>query len=194
MKTSLSLAMLLLVSVAQWAVPGYLIHRGQTALSQGTPYRFRTAPVDPADPFRGRYVVLDFDAARMSPAPKEYAGARSLRLWAPIRVDESGFAILDAPQPERPATGDALRVEVLWSNADELRLRLPFDRYYLDESLAPEAEQAYREANRRGADPSDADTLLPTYVTVRVLDDYAVIENLYIDGQAVHEYLASTPR
>lgn len=52
-----------LLCVAQWAVPLAMVQRAERTLSEGTAYRFRTAPVDPADPFRGRYVTLDFDAA-----------------------------------------------------------------------------------------------------------------------------------
>lgn len=51
----------------------------------------------------------------------------------------------------------------------------------MEESQAPEAEQAYREHSRR--ETRDA------YVTVRVLYGMAVIEELYVDGKPIREFL-----
>lgn len=177
-----------LVFVAQWAVPGYLIARGQATLEQGTAYRFRTAPVDPLDPFRGRYVALDFEAAQVKVAPsRDYE--RGERLYAPIAVDAEGYARLLPPLPAPPAQGDWLPVVVQWRDAGNLlRLRLPFDRYYMDERLAPEAERAYLAGNPRRA-AGDGQNARPTYVSVRVRSGYAVLEELYIDGRLVRERL-----
>jgi len=177
-----------LVCLAQWAVPGYLIARGQATLEQGTAYRFRTAPVDPLDPFRGRYVALDFQAAQVKiPSGRDYEHGE--RLYAPIAVDPDGYARLLPPQPQPPAQGDWLPVVVQGKDAGGLlRLRLPFDRYYMDERLAPAAERAYRDGNRRGR-ADDGQNARPTYVSVRVRRGYAVLEELYIDGLSVRERL-----
>jgi uncharacterized membrane-anchored protein len=180
---------LLAVGIAmQWAVPGYLIQRGQATLQDGAVYRLRTAPVDPVDPFRGRYVVLDFEAASITllkPDPALHAGQR---VYAPIRVGVDGYAELAPPLPAPPQSGDYLTVTVLWINGTELRLQLPFDRYYLDETLAPEAERRYWDANRAGDDDAE-DPRRPAWVQVRVLDGYALTEELFIDGRPVHELL-----
>ncbi|TJY63039.1 hypothetical protein E4T66_04825 [Sinimarinibacterium sp. CAU 1509] len=185
---------LALVFALHWTVPAALIQRGTATLERGTQYRFRTAPVDPVDPFRGRYVALDFDAARIAVnAQAEYAEGETL--YAAITVGDDGFAHLLPPQHGLPKTGDALKVTVLWNNEGELGVALPFDRYYLDEALAPEAEQIYRERNRRvnPDEADDADPRRPAYVTVRVLDGYAVLEQLYIDGMPVRALIDSQP-
>ncbi len=185
---------LALVFALHWAVPVALIQRGTATLEHGAQYRFRTAPVDPIDPFRGRYVALDFDAARIAVAPDAvYAEGQSV--YAPIAVGDDGFARLLPPQPELPSSGDVLKVRVLWHHASELGVALPFDRYYLDEALAPEAERIYRERNRR-ADPEAGepdDPRRPAYVMVRVRRDYAVLEQLVIDGRPVRELIEARP-
>ncbi len=184
-------ALLALGLAAQWAVPGYLIQRGQSTLAEGTAYRFRTAPVDPIDPFRGRYVTLDFDAARVTVDGAAQRYKQGQRLYAAVLVDDAGDAQLAAPQDKAP-DGDYLEVRVQWINDDEVGLLLPFDRYYLDEHLAPEAERVYWERNRqRFGDEALADEppLLPTYAQVRVRNGYAVLEELFIDGVSVHERL-----
>lgn len=194
MNPRLPLLGLALVCAAQWAVPAYLVHRGQTTLAQGTQYRFRTAPVDPVDPFRGRHVVLDFEAARMMVQAGAEPFEADQRVYAPIVVGADGFATFGVPTRTTPAGGDYLEVEVQWVNGGEIGLRLPFDRYYMDEHQAPEAERRYWEANRGRAVPDDGASRPPTYVSVRVRNGYAVLEELYIDGTAVRELLrASSP-
>lgn len=185
---------LALVFALHWAVPLALIQRGTATLERGAQYRFRTAPVDPVDPFRGRYVALDFDAARISvSADADYADGETL--YAPIAVGDDGFARLLPPQAKLPASDDALKVRVLWHNAGELGVALPFDRYYLDEALAPEAERIYRERNRRASpDAAESDDLRrPAYVSVRVRRGYAVLEQLVIDGRPVRELIEARP-
>jgi len=168
----------------QWSVPLALVQRAQLTLEQGAIYRFQTAPVDPEDPFRGRYVALDFLAAEIAvPAGWSYAAGR--RLWAPIVESDQGYARLGVPQEAPPATGDYLQVRVQWfDGVSSVRVALPFDRYYLEEHRAPQVEQQYRERNLSA--PADADDpRRPAFATVRVRNGYALIEDLVIDGQSV---------
>ncbi len=168
----------------QWGVPLALVQRAQLTLEQGTVYRFETAPVDPEDPFRGRYVALDFQAAEIA-VPAGWSQAAGRRLWAPIIMGDQGYARLGVPQEEPPTTGDYLQVRVQWfDGAGSVRVALPFDRYYLEEQRAPQVEQQYRERNSRA--PADADDpRRPAYATVRVRKGYALIEDLIIDGRSV---------
>ena len=61
MTRRISVILLVLVCAVQLAVPVAMIARREIALRQGESFRFRCAPVDPVDPFRGRYVDLQFD-------------------------------------------------------------------------------------------------------------------------------------
>ncbi len=186
MKGHMLLLGLVVVCIVQWAIPLALIQRGQATLAEGTAYKFRTAPVDPSDPFRGRYVTLDFDAARVSLTQIDPGLVQRQRAYASIRIDENGYAQLHAVSATAPNAGDYLPVTILWVDPAEVRLSLPFDRYYLDEQQAPQVEQRYRDSNRR-RDPETepAAGALPTYATVRVLNGYAVLENLVLNGEPV---------
>lgn len=182
MKRWLVLGALVAVFAAQWAIPTVSIHRHQTVIEQGTAYRFRTLPVDPVDPFRGRYVALRFAAADID-VPEDARYPSDADWYAAIATNSAGFATLAAPQPEPPA-GDYLEVSIAGRPApDRLHVELPFDRYYMDETMAPEAERLAREAVRANAETA----LAPSWATVRVLDGRAVLTALYIDGVAVHE-------
>ena len=176
-------AVLLAVFAAQWAAPVSLLLRGARIEGQGQRYYFRTAPVDPVDAFRGRYVILSFDVARV-PMPAVPTLRRGERVYAPLRVGDDRFARLGIVQRERP-DGPHLEVRVQHHDGQQLWLQLPFDRYYLDEHLAPRAERAVADASgRRVQAPSRA------YVAVKVHHGDAVLEELFIDDEPVHRHLA----
>ncbi len=44
--------------LAQWIVPGKMVYDSENTIAEGTLYKFKTAPVDPSDPLRGKYVTL----------------------------------------------------------------------------------------------------------------------------------------
>ncbi len=172
----------------QWSLPLAMVQRAEQTLQQGATYRFRTAPVDPVDPFRGRYVTLDFEAAQIE-VPPAWRFETGARLYAPIAVDVDGFARLGVPQAAPPTRGDWLIVRLQWRDDErhQVRVDLPFDRYYLDEQLAPEAERLYWVRNRAEPGDAEADPRRPTWASVRVLRDTALLDELYIDDVPVRE-------
>ena len=50
------------VAAAQLGVPASLMWKREQTLRHGSVWKFRTAPVDPIDAFRGRLIALEFDA------------------------------------------------------------------------------------------------------------------------------------
>lgn len=169
------------VAAVQLFVPGYMIYEQETVLETGASYRFKTAPVDPYDPFRGRYVRLSMEATAAPVAPGE-AFRRGERVFVLLGRDGEGFARLESVSRERPAQGDYLRLKVRSVSGDSVHLAMPFDRYYAEETLAPAIEEAYRRHSRRERRSA--------FVVVRVRDGRGVIEALYIDNLPVGEYLA----
>ena len=65
-----------------------------------------------------------------------------------------------------------------------IHVKLPFDRYYMEENMAPRAEQAYWDHSRNRA-------LERMSVTVRILNGQGLIENLWIGDRTIGEYLKS---
>ena len=55
----------IVVAVVQIAAPASMILRRERALDRGERFLFRTAPVDPYDAFRGRYVAPSFRGRRV---------------------------------------------------------------------------------------------------------------------------------
>lgn len=174
------------VCLAQLAVPLSLVAKHESTRSSGTPFRFQTAPVDPADPFRGRYVRLSF-AAERTPVPFADQGfvyyAPDRRMYAEVEVDKDGFARLTKVHAQRPAGVEY--VDVFTRHMHDggpgvpaaMFVRLPFDRYYLPEDKAPAVEAAYFEATAKAQ--------ANTYVEVRVRDGHAALVALVLDGRPV---------
>ncbi|MFP6581026.1 MAG: GDYXXLXY domain-containing protein [Candidatus Hydrogenedentota bacterium] len=167
---------------AQLGVPAFMIVQREGTLQQGVAYKFRCAPVDPYDAFRGKYVALSLQTG----GDLSWSGdplRENQPIYVSLSVDTEGFAQVDSLSLTRPDFGDYVQAKVQWNTAGQtdVSLAFPFDRYYLEESKAPEAERVYRESLRE-AERS-------TYITVRIKSGFGVLEELYINDTPVHEFL-----
>jgi uncharacterized membrane-anchored protein len=163
------------LALIQLAVPGWMIFQQEQVLKHGRVFKFQTAPVDPYDAFRGRYVALSFAAERTGNTGNFDYSSRQ-KLWVQIAADEKGFAKVARVSTEPLAGDDVLIATSRWGG-----LHFPFDRYYMDEKSAPEAETAYRANSRREHENA--------YATVRILNGRSALEELYIDDKPVREFL-----
>ena len=169
------LIVFLLVAAAQIAVPASLIWKRERTLKEGHVWKFRTAPVDPVDAFRGRYVALEFEAEtqQISPPPNSRYGRT---VFVTLRPDAEGFAAIDQVLTSRPDSDDFMVAQLHGPT-----ISLPFDKYWVTERDAPAAEAAYRAQSTR--EKRNA------FVTVRVFKGDAALEQLYLDGLPLGEYL-----
>jgi uncharacterized membrane-anchored protein len=179
MKKSIALYSFIAVSLIQLAVPMSMISKREATLKQGRQYKFKTAPVDPYDAFRGRFVALRMGQDRVAIE----SGSRFERgqaVYILLEEDEQGFASLTSPTLEKPDEG-YIKARVRYTSGTNLYLNLPFDRYYMNEKDAPAAEAAYRKHSRRKE--HDA------YITVRVKSGFAVLEHLYVGDMTMEDFL-----
>jgi uncharacterized membrane-anchored protein len=174
------LAAFAIVAAAQLVVPASLIVRQERTLREGQVFKFKTAPVDPYDAFRGRYVALRFEQ-NSAPVAAGERFERGQRGYATVETGPDGFARFAAIGRTPPAGKPYLRVHALWSSGADVTLELPLDRYYMEEHLAPAAERAYWQNNRRGQTNQNA------YAMVRIRNGTGVIENLYVAGKPIVE-------
>jgi len=182
---SLRFGLFVVVALVQLAVAGGAIVKSELALRTGEAFRFRIQPVDPVDAFRGRYVAIRFAVDR-APAGEDLEVKPGTRLFFPIEIDAGGYAILGEAKLERPTSGPYLRLRAGGVYPDEQGNRfvwvtMPFRRYYMDEDLAPEAERAVWSGRLGQREAS---------VSVRVRGGVGVIEELYVDDVAIHQWLA----
>ncbi|WKN43560.1 GDYXXLXY domain-containing protein [Tunicatimonas pelagia] len=138
------LLLFILLALVQLYVPAKMILNREGIIAHGTEYKFKTAPIDPYDPFRGRYITLNFEQMRV-PVPDLSEWKKGDDVYAVLSTDEEGFAKFTAALKSPPNTDQdylATQVEYVVEHAEKgLVLILPFNRYYMEEFKAPVAEQ-----------------------------------------------------
>jgi uncharacterized membrane-anchored protein len=174
----LPLLIFILVALAQLSVPALMAWSRVQTLTLGRVWKFKTAPIDPEDAVRGRYVMLRFDA-------EDFTQAEQLKsvdsVYAILKEGTDGFAVVDHLSSS-PEPGDsAMKVEPGGWWQERQHIVFPFRYFWVTEKTAPEAEKAYRENSRRGEQNA--------FATVRVRNGDAALEQLYIGNQPLRDYL-----
>lgn len=178
MRNRLIIGLFFCVAFVQIITPLSMITRRESVLKNGEQFKFKTAPVDPYDAFRGRYVALRIKEDNVK-APQALRLNPDQSVYALIAVDEQGFGKFTTLTINKPRGVPYIRAKVGYVSGDKVHLDLPIDRYYMEEKAAPVAERIYRQHIRQ--DKLDA------YVLVRIKDGFAVIEALYVGGKRIEE-------
>jgi len=178
MKT-LRLGIFILVALAQLSVPAMMAWGRVQTLSHGRVWKLKTAPVDPEDVIRGRYVALSFDAEN---AYRQHEQIKSIdSLYAILKEGADGFAMVDHLSLSADPGDSAIKVEPGGFWDEQQRIVFPFRYFWVTEKNGPAAEKAYRDNSRRNQQNA--------FVTVRIRNGDAALEQLYIDNQPLADYL-----
>ena len=176
------IAAFVVLVLVQLFVPARMILNRELVLSEGKVYKFRTAPIDPYDPFRGRYITLRYPENRVG-VENENDWQRGENIHVALRVDEEGFARIGNGSREIPASGEgylkATVKSVSTNGSHQIRITYPFDRYYMEESKAFDAEEVYQDVM---GDPEQV-----AYALVHIKDGVAVLKDVMIDGVSIRE-------
>lgn len=168
-----------LAALAQWAAPLSQIWTHEQTLVKGTLIKLKCSAPDPYDPLRGRYLAVRPDQREASVS----AGMklkRGMHVYASLTIGADGLATLSDVSLTPPASGDYIRLIAGYTSSDKTSIEWPFDRFYINEKLAPEADEWFAE-NIRSAKGVIAE--------VRVLDGRAVLADLSFDGKSFREIL-----
>ncbi|WP_103864447.1 GDYXXLXY domain-containing protein [Aquimarina sp. I32.4] len=170
-----------IIAIAQIGVPLKMIYDNEDALQFGTAYKFKTQPIDPTDPFRGKYITLRYEMDSFKTEDTTYVRGDNIKVY--IENDDQGFAQAVAISKEEIAIKKEYveaRVQSYYNGT--VRFELVFDRFYMEETKAYAAERAYTEVNS----DSTKDTV---YALVRIKKGNAVIEDVIIAGIPIQEYV-----
>ena len=175
----------IVVMLAQLYVPAQMILGRESVISEGEVFKFITAPVDPSDPFRGKYIILNFEATEFSLTDEnDFEIYQDVYVW--LEKDENGYAQIANVTKEAP-TDDVQYVKAIvqqltpYENPEKLRVRYLFDRFYMEESKAYDAEVSYRESMENEGSH--------TYALVHIKDGQAVVTDVFIDELPILQYL-----
>ena len=171
------------VALVQLFVPLKMILKHEDVLQTGNVYKFKTAPIDPNDPFRGKYITLNFDRdLTLYTSNEKFEGQETA--FVLLDKDTEGFAKIKAVLKQEPDNQhDYVRVKVYkpyGANENRIRITYPFDRFYMEESKASDAEKIYRQS---AGEPDEK----PSYALVAVKNGNAVLKDVIIDGRSVKD-------
>jgi hypothetical protein len=164
----------------QWAAPLMQISGHEKVIAEGALVSFRCQAPDPYDMLRGRFL-----AVRVLPETFELAGKSYFEsgefLYALIEPDADGLVVMKNLTREKPLSGVFVKVKNLHTITEHARIEWPFDRFYLNEKIAPKADEWYRKNVRT-----------PSAVTaeVRVLNGKAVLVDLKLEGRSFKQILS----
>ncbi len=189
------LLIFLLLAIVQWVFTGNMIASHYAIVAHGTAFRFQTQPIDPSHPFTGKYIYLDYKENRFvekdddslfsaSDSQKEVQAGDDVYLL--LTTDSKGFAAIQHIAKNPPPTGNYVQAKCSYTNVDTgnrtlIFIQYPFDKFYMEEYKAPEAEKIYISANR--------DTASVCYALVKVYKGKAVVENVFINNTAISELI-----
>jgi uncharacterized membrane-anchored protein len=117
---------------AQLILPLGMIGANELALATGTKVTLATAPVDPLDPFRGRYVALDYEISNLP----DWRGRPGAVVWVEL-VDRGEAWGVHRVHTSRPDTDRP----VLRGQVRNGRVEYGIETYYADEDEAPRLER-----------------------------------------------------
>lgn len=168
----------------QWFVPLQMIQGNRSTLITGSEYKFKIAPIDPEDPFRGKYLRLRFQEDHLAVPPGIKWEAEDI-VYAVIEEDPSGYALIAGLSRDEPALNDTDYIKssvraVHGKDSLMVYIHYPFDRYYINERMAGPLEEILTE-NR-------IDTSKTNYAVVRIKSGEALLEEVFVDGLSIPEW------
>ncbi len=178
----LLLFVFILVALAQLYVPAKMIFNKEDTLKTGIDYKFNAAPIDPTDPFRGKYIILGYKGnVAVIDNEKDWVAGETVYVF--LENDQKGFAKIKSVSKEKPIDSqDYFKAEVSAVSSDgsnKLTIYYPFDRFYMEESKASDAEVIYAKTLR--------DTTQVTYALVSIKNGDAVLKDVLINNVSIKE-------
>ena len=192
---SILLIAFILVVIAQLFVPIQMINSQEDVLATGKTLKFKTEPIDPYDAFRGKFIYLNFADDKI-PVSNE---TRKLKYNDAIFVtfkDSAGYALPLSASLTEPASSEYIKAKVNYVDSRAILkfnrsanrgnnlfvfIDYPFDRFYMNEYKAPEAEKVYSGANR--------DLKQNVYAEVAMKNGIGVVKDVFVDGIPIKDYV-----
>ncbi|WP_299889386.1 GDYXXLXY domain-containing protein [uncultured Lacinutrix sp.] len=182
-KLQYAFMLFILVAIAQLFVPIQMILGQEKVLNEGEVYKFKTRPIDPSDPYRGKYITLRYDINTAN--TKDTLWERKEEVYVYLKKDSLGFAeLVEVSKTPLAIDNDYVLAETSWynRNSKKLNFNLPFNRFYMEETKAKPAEDAFRIAQRDSL-PNN------TYGLVYIKDGEAVLKDVLINDMSIADYI-----
>ena len=151
----------------------------EQTLDKGTLFKLKCSAPDPYDPLRGRFLAVRPEQREVT-VPAGLKLQKGMQVYATLTTATDGLASITSLSLTPPTSGAFIRLKSGYVNSEKTQIQWPFDRFYINEKLAPEADKWFTE-NIRNAKGIIAE--------VRVLKGRAVLADLSFDGRPFREIL-----
>ncbi len=183
MKT-LPLIIFAIAAVGQWAAPLSQLWTHEQTLTKGTLIKLKCSAPDPYDPLRGRYLAVRPEQQSVTVPKGMELPKNNTPVYAVLTTGVDGLTTATSLSLTPPTSGAYIRMKAgmnfLSSTVGSVNITWPFERFYINEKLAPEADKWFAENIR-----SDKGII----AEVRVLKGRAVLADLSLDGKSFREIL-----
>jgi len=164
-----------LAAIIQLSVIAYTTYDKESLLSNGIEIKMKLAPVDPVDPFRGRYVSLNFDNTTIEVKNKKDWTPSEI-CYAILEKDDDGYYQLANISKTEPSNEKVfVKSYITFSgNKDDnnISIRYPFSRYYMEESKAIKVEKIMNELDHDSSN---------SYIILKYKEGEVIVKNLIIE-------------
>ena len=168
--------------VAQWLLPLAGAWQHEHVVIRGRAVRIRCVAPDPYDLVRGRYLAVRPEENRL-PAPPGMPENEAVSVWATLEAGDDGLARIKSLSLEPVSGPTVIRLVARlnpWAQEDAtVFVEWPFDRFYINERLAPDADKLIADLFRDGKERPVAE--------VRLLDGRAVLTDVLVDGESIRD-------
>ena len=177
-----------LLALIQLYVPTQMILNQESVLNEGKAYKFTTRPIDPNDPFRGKYITLSYEMNSVK--TNDSTWRRNDDVYVYLK-DSIGYAKIDTISKYKLDTDtDFVIAKAGWfskaskfnNHTSKLNFNLPFDRFYMEEFKSKTAENAVRIR-------LNDSVIKNIYGLVYVKDGNSVLENVFINDTPIKDYV-----
>ena len=177
-KTAYIFGAFVVLALVQLFVPANMILNREQVLKSGVAYKFKTRPIDPNDPFRGKYITLDYELNSFETKDTTWVSGQPFYLY--LKNDSLGYATIDTiSKIVLKEKNDYIKSKVAryYYAGNDVNFDLPFDRFYMEETKAYDAEVLTRAAVR--------DTSKTTYALVYIKAGEAVLADVLVNNVSV---------
>ena len=182
LKTLIPILFLLLV-IFQLYVPASVVFNQERIHFSGKKFKMELAPIDPNDPFRGKYIILAFKENRAR-LPKQGKHEPGEVVYVVMKPGKDEFLTIDSISNEfqsvkSPGACIKARIHSITKTDGykEAQLVYPFTRFYVEESKAAEIEERYLKAI------SDTNTV--SYGLISIYNESVAVDDIIINGESL---------
>jgi len=166
-----------LMVLAQWYIPLKMLNHQEVVIKNGTEFHFQTRPVDPYDPFRGKYIDLNFvlnsyEATYIDPSFKGVT-------YAELGTDAKGFAMINSLSKQAYGHNNYLKIDVKNVQGNTAYFELPFNKFFLNEDLAYTAENSVMTLNNEDK--------LKCFAKVMIKDGDYALQDVMLEDLSISE-------